>query len=341
MRRRKRAWRPVETAIHTDQDFQALPRQEPNPRSLFMYLLTSPHHTPLPGLIVARPAVVADDLRWSVAELQAQLGELEAGGFVMADLAAGLIVLSRSMFSRRGEARETVKPYNPNVVKSWGTAFNEVPDCNLKVEYFQQLKPFVEGFGESFGEAFAESFTEPFVRRNPGGGVLVNVNVPVRDQDQGSEIQGSEIQGSGGETTQPAEDPPPPKAKRKPLPPHAVELAEELRASVARQWPQQSKAGRGLTELQQRSWGETIDKLIRIDGYSSEQVRYAIDWLEKQTGDVRFIVQSAASLRKKMDRIAAVIANQVKSGTGASRAHGISAMAAAAEAEEGITDADE
>ena len=44
-------------------------------------------------------------------------------------------------------------PVNPNVVKSWRNAWDEIPECAWKAEAYERLKAFTEGLGEGFGKA--------------------------------------------------------------------------------------------------------------------------------------------------------------------------------------------
>lgn len=53
-------------------------------------------------------------------------------------------------------------PQSPNVVKSWRSAFNEVPYCAVKAEAATAIQAFLKDKGEAFIEAFGEVLPEAF-----------------------------------------------------------------------------------------------------------------------------------------------------------------------------------
>jgi len=54
------------------------------------------------------------------------------------------------------------QPINPNILKSWGKAFSELPESHLKVKVWHAVKAVAEERGESFADAFTESFPDNY-----------------------------------------------------------------------------------------------------------------------------------------------------------------------------------
>jgi hypothetical protein len=52
-------------------------------------------------------------------------------------------------------------PQSPNVIRSWAGAWDELPECPLKVEAHQTLEGYLEGYSKAFGKAFADACRSP------------------------------------------------------------------------------------------------------------------------------------------------------------------------------------
>ncbi|MCL6578007.1 MAG: hypothetical protein K6T73_01290 [Candidatus Bathyarchaeota archaeon] len=97
---------------------------------------------------------LAENLGWSLKGLREAFGEVLREGLAKADFKARVIMVPNALKYDR--------PESPNVLKFWAKCFDEIPECDLKNEYFQIIKDFTEGLGEGFKEAFREAFKEPF-----------------------------------------------------------------------------------------------------------------------------------------------------------------------------------
>lgn len=177
-------YRKAEVALWFDERFLALSAPQPNAQTLWLYLLTGPRTTILPGLVLAHEEVMASDLRWPLEAFRKAFGEVFREGMAKAFWPTGVVVLPRALFDSMGTPRATSKPQSPNVVKGWATSWELVPDCELTREYLVTLKAFAEAFGEAYAEAFAKAFQKAFAK-----GWLKPSGKTSRDQESGDRKQ--------------------------------------------------------------------------------------------------------------------------------------------------------
>lgn len=158
-------YRRISVRMWGDADFRRLSAPQPNARDLWIYLLTGPHTTPIPGLFTATRAGLAESLKWDTKGFLDVLAELlpegetehsskppgsDAKRFFEADWDAGVVWIENAI--------EHNEPQSPNVLKGWKKHFDLIPECNLKEKAFQRLKVFAEDKSDSFAKAFAEAF---------------------------------------------------------------------------------------------------------------------------------------------------------------------------------------
>lgn len=156
-------YRKVDTRTWGDAKFRRLSHDA---QRVWLYLLTGPETTSLPGVIVAGPAALAEGCDLSPKAFGEAFGEALREGMLKACLESRLVWLQN--------ATKYNRPESPNVVKSWRDAWDNVPECSLKGEIFKHLKAFTEGLGEAFGKAFREGCAKP---------------LPNQDQEQEQEIR--------------------------------------------------------------------------------------------------------------------------------------------------------
>lgn len=162
-----------------DDRFVRLSPVKPSGQDLWVYLLTGPHVTVIPGVIVSMGfGTLADRLKWSVSDVKKHWAEIETLKMASADWHAGVIWLPNSF--RHNE------PANPNVVKSWRNV--PLPQCDLVrralVRLRQQLWPLEVariqklrgddkdpskslGWLQAFDSVFAKAFPEAIVGGYP------------------------------------------------------------------------------------------------------------------------------------------------------------------------------
>lgn len=146
-------YRKVEVRTWGDEKFRALTPIPACGQGLWLYLITGPHTGPIPGLFRAGRAGMAEDLNWELEAFDEAFGEAFAQGMVEADFKARVVWVPNAIKHNR--------PESPNVVRSWSSEFDLIPECDLKRQAFDSLKASIHALGEAFAKAFDESFAKP------------------------------------------------------------------------------------------------------------------------------------------------------------------------------------
>jgi len=152
-------YRKVGVRIWGDEKFRALSPIPPCGQGLFLYLLTGPHTGPVPGLFRAGRAALAEELGWEQEAFDKAFAEAFRERLLKADSKARVICIPKAIKHN--------KPESPNVVKSWSSEFDLIPECDLKREAFEVLKASIHALGEAYGKAFDESFGKAFAKASP------------------------------------------------------------------------------------------------------------------------------------------------------------------------------
>lgn len=194
----------VTRRMWNDADFRELSAPPPNGQSLWQRLLTGPELTCIPGLFPAWEAGLADALRWPLEGFREAFLEVSSKGMAKADWKAGLVWVPK--------APKHNKPASPNVILSWGSVWEELPECDLKEEAYRHLRAFAEGWGEAFLKAFDQAI--------PESGAGTGSGSRTRDLHLG---RGSDQPARGRDTTPPART----------APPENIEITEAIRARCA------------------------------------------------------------------------------------------------------------
>ena len=144
-------FRRIDTRMWGDEKFRRLSPPPPSGQALWIYLLTGPHTTSLPGLFMAGEAALAEALRWPLQGFRKAFGELSSQGMAKADWEARVIWVPNAV--------KYNPPESPNVVLGWRPHWDEIAECRLKVEARETLRQTVvtrKGFAEAFAKAFGE-----------------------------------------------------------------------------------------------------------------------------------------------------------------------------------------
>lgn len=139
--------------IWGDAGFRRLSPIPPCGQGLWFYLLTNANTTNIPGLYRGGEAQFADELGWPPKAFREAFAEVFQEGMAEADWKARVVWVKGACKYNR--------PESPNVVRGWATAWDEIPECDLKATAFRHLKAFVEGLGEAFGKAFDKACRQP------------------------------------------------------------------------------------------------------------------------------------------------------------------------------------
>jgi hypothetical protein len=146
-------YRTLDVRLWGDEKFRALSSLKPSGQALFLYLLTNPNTTSIPGLYRAGAAGMAEELHWSTENFHEAFREVMQQGLINADFEARVIFIPNAI--------KYNKPQSPNVIKSWASHWDEIPECDLKDTAYQKLKDFVHGMDKAFADAFAKAIKKP------------------------------------------------------------------------------------------------------------------------------------------------------------------------------------
>jgi len=180
---RKRDEKPYSKVVREmwgDKRFCALSALPPSGQSLWLYLLTGPHCTVIPGLLPGMGlGTLADRLKWPYKAIEKHWGEIADAEMAAADWAAGVIWLPNGIIHN--------PPANPNVVVAWRAV--PLPQCALVVralgelrarlslkEHAAWLEAFDDGFRRGFPEVFADGARVKVFPKVSGKGVPEGVS---------------------------------------------------------------------------------------------------------------------------------------------------------------------
>lgn len=146
----------VDRSMWVDEKFLTLSAPKPNAQTLFVWLLTSPDASIIPGTYRIGLAGIAESLGWSTKTTAALLSELERAGMVRVDLKARLVWLPNAL--RRNA------PKGPDNIAPWEKAWQELPECALKAEVWQAAWDHFSERDPKFVERFEALCPHPLAR---------------------------------------------------------------------------------------------------------------------------------------------------------------------------------
>lgn len=136
-------YRKIDTRIWNDAKFCGMSDRG---KLAFFFLLTHPHMTSLGAMRATIPGL-ANEIGWTEKAFREAFTEALSKGMAKHDERACFVCLPN--FIRYNP------PESPNVVKSWLSCVDLLPECNHKVQLLQHVKAFGQGLGEGFRKAFA------------------------------------------------------------------------------------------------------------------------------------------------------------------------------------------
>jgi hypothetical protein len=142
-------YRKISVLIWNDAKFTSV---SDDAQFLFIMLLTHPHMTSV-GAMRGTLEGLAAEKKWTHQRLSKGFAELVEKGMAKFDKDACCIVLPN--FIKHNP------PENPNVVKSWASAMELVPECDYKNEIYQALSSYINTLPEPFRKAF-KTLPKPF-----------------------------------------------------------------------------------------------------------------------------------------------------------------------------------
>ncbi len=148
-------YRKIEVRIWNDQKFRSLTSDA---KLIFMFLLTHPNMTSLGAMRATIPGMAAE-----IGTLSKGFGEgfaeLSRKGLVECDEEAAFVALPKFL-KHNG-------PENPNVVKSWESCLELIPECHLKYLVLQRAMECVDALGGNFSKGLPIPFRKGMPNPEP------------------------------------------------------------------------------------------------------------------------------------------------------------------------------
>ena len=286
-------WSAVTRAMWTDERFLNLSSPQPNAQTLWLYLLTTPHQIPIPGLLPLGPGAIADDLGWDIPDVRVHLKELEEAEMIMICYRPALIFLPRAIHHNQ--------PANPNMIKGWRNGFDNLPECVLRTLAVSHIRRGLKAsLTPSFDKIFAFELKQATRRaaeekEKPKKAKINGSANGMANQDQEQELKKLIV----ATVSEPPKKAPKPKRE---TPPEARALAEYLLAQIATHSPDYAAARR---ETRLEEWSRHFDWMMRLDKRKEDEIRAVIHWAHvvDKTTFWRGNLLSAKSVRKQFQRL--------------------------------------
>lgn len=200
---------------------------------LWLFLLTGPHNSGLPAIYRIGYGYLHDELGWEIALLKDIIREeLEPKKMVSVDTLV-------NVFHLPSWYKYSAKPKQSRVLKSWLNQLDNIPDCHDKFDYIERLIDFLED---------TEYGGSEMVREWKKGNEIILAPTNVKKKKKVAS--------------------PPTNSSKKVDKKHA-KISRDFYDKAKVNLPKMSKA-----ELEKtiNKGAEEIDKLVRLDGYTEEQV---------------------------------------------------------------------
>lgn len=139
----KHRYRKISTRIWGDANFRSFSNEA---KLVWFFVLTHPQMTSMGAMRTTIPGLAAE-LGWTEKAFREAFREALSKGMVKVDEKASLLVVPKFLSHN--------PPESPNVVTSWNSQWELLPECDLLSLYLQEVKAFTEGLGEGFRKAFA------------------------------------------------------------------------------------------------------------------------------------------------------------------------------------------
>lgn len=139
-------YRKVDTRIWNDEKFRIL---SDDAQLLFFFLMTHPQMTSLGAMRATIPGLAAEK-NWTDKRLSKALSELLSKGMVEHDPASSFICLPHFL--------KYNQPENPNVVKSWASVLDLIPEGAGRLRVIHRTRIYAEGLPEPFRKELPKTF---------------------------------------------------------------------------------------------------------------------------------------------------------------------------------------
>jgi hypothetical protein len=178
-------YRKADQMLWCDEKFRAL---SDDGKLVFLLVLLHPNMTAV-GAMRGSVVTLAEDLDWEVERLSKGFEEAFQKGLVEHDRKARFVGLPNFL--------KYNAPENPNVLKSWVSAYEMLPECNLKLITLQRLERLSESLSPPFAKAFQQAFGKHLAKGMPK---QEQEQEPKQEQRFSSQEGGTEEEGSSAGT---------------------------------------------------------------------------------------------------------------------------------------------
>jgi predicted kinase len=207
----------VTRRVWNDARFKRLTPPPPNGQTLWFRLMTGPELNCIPGLLSIGEAGMAEALDWPLEGFRDAFAEVAGQGMAKADWKARLVWLPKAPAHN--------KPASANVILGWQSAWEELPECDLKVEAHRSLRAFAKAWGDGFLKAFDKACPKPSPNQEQE-----------QEQDQEQEQENNPEGGAGSDDDEPSQPRKPSTSNSTaglfPLEPSEPETAKATEAAV-------------------------------------------------------------------------------------------------------------
>lgn len=313
-------YRRVSIEMYADDKFCALSPLAPSGQGLWIYLLTGPFSTLIPGICIGGEAGISEALRWPLKLFRRAFEEIAFRKMARADWAARVVYLPNAL-------RHNL-PQSPSVVRGWRQAWAEVPSCTLKHAAGVEMRAVLDVLGHAYGQEFAgfalrrASDPQPASQAAPQPAAqpvseAVEQAGPHQEQEQDQDLPPTPLQ--GGERVPGRR--PHPLDERVVLEPWSVEASEQFlsvypqkqgRAAALKAWhalnpdrPTVAQILASVRDRMARGWGREL-QFVPFPGRFLEEKRWLEPWtppavpaheMARRVDDVQATSAYLASLR--------------------------------------------
>lgn len=157
--------RNISVGTWGDAKFCRLSAPQPNAQTLWLYLLTGPETTNMPGVLRVGRAALAEALGWSLEDLVRCSDEIEGQGMLKADWAKRIVWMPNALKHSYSLA--------PDNVRAFRKPMDSLPDCPLKIAIYEGVEAFLQGEANrnpkqrNTLQAFLESVPRPTFEGTP------------------------------------------------------------------------------------------------------------------------------------------------------------------------------
>lgn len=146
------AYQSIERGLWGDKKFRTLSPSQPSAQFLWLYLLTGPHTTNLPGLFQIGIGSISDNLKWPYEKTKECVQEIIDSGMAFYDHDSLVMLLPNSILYNY--------PRNPNVIIGWRKTWDLIPESPLRDFFLYIIGGVISAHIKKLYSTFSTTFPE-------------------------------------------------------------------------------------------------------------------------------------------------------------------------------------